>query len=129
MELKKLSNQELLGRLDKLVRTERKLTHVILSHINEVDSRRLQAARLLRKNPEITEKLEEGTLNLTQLTQVQKCLRQEQQLGGVVSPDQTLQILEQIENKSSYETKMKKIICEFCVGRITCLRRSGGGCE
>lgn len=133
MELKKLSNQELLGRLDKLVRTERKLTHAILSHINEVESRRLyaelgfdsmfkylthhcgygedsayrrlQAARLLRKNPEIAEKLEEGTLNLTQLTQVQKCLRQEQQSGGMVSPEQTLQILEQIENKSSYETK------------------------
>ncbi|MBS1969800.1 MAG: HNH endonuclease [Bdellovibrionales bacterium] len=140
MELKKISNQELLSRLDKLVRTERKLTHVILCHINEVESRRLyaemgfdsmfkyltshcgygedsayrrlQAARLLKKTPEIAEKLQEGTLNLTQLTQVQKCIRQEQQSGGMVSSAQTLQILEQIENKSAFETK-KVLALEF----------------
>lgn len=140
MEIKKLTNQELLHRLDKLVRTERKLTHVILCHINEVESRRLyaelgfdsmfkylthhcgygedsayrrlQAARLLKKTPEIAEKLEQGALNLTQLTQVQKCIRQEQQSGGIVGPEQTLQILEQIENKSSYETK-KVLALEF----------------
>jgi hypothetical protein len=140
MELKQISNQELLSRLDKLVRTERKLTHVILAHINEVESRRLyaelgfdsmfkyltshcgygedsayrrlQAARLLKKAPEIAEKIEQGALNLTQLTQVQKCLRQEQQSGSVVSADQTLQILEQIQNKSSYETK-KVLALEF----------------
>ena len=140
MELKRISNQDLLGRLHKLVRTERKLTHVILCHINEVESRRLyaelgfdsmfryltshcgygedsayrrlQAARLLKKNPEIAEKIEQGALNLTQLTQVQKCLRQEQQAAGMVSSDQTLQILEQIENKSSYETK-KVLALEF----------------
>lgn len=140
MNLKHLSNQELLSRLEKLVRSERKLTHVILVHINEVEARRLyaelgfdsmfkyltqycgygedsayrrlQAARLLKKAPEIAEKLEEGTLNLTQLTQVQKCLRQEQQSGSLVSPEQTLQILEQIENKSAYETK-KVLALEF----------------
>src|SRR5437868_2102259 len=133
MELKNISNKDLLESLDKLVRTERKLTHAILCHINEVESRRLyaelgfdsmfkylashcgygedsayrrlQAARLLKKNPGIAEKIEQGTLNLTQLTQVQKCLRQEQQAGSIVSSNQTLQILEQIENKSSYETK------------------------
>lgn len=43
MELSKISNQELLGRLEKLVLTERKITHVILCHINEVESRRLYA--------------------------------------------------------------------------------------
>lgn len=43
MELKNISNQDLMSRLDKLVRTERKLTHAILVHINEVESRRLYA--------------------------------------------------------------------------------------
>lgn len=140
MELTKISDQELLGRMDKLVRTERKITHVILCHINEVDARRLyaelgfesmfkyltghcgygedsayrrlQAAKVLRKAPEIAEKLEDGSLNLTQLTQVQKCLRQESKSGKVVDSHQTLQILEQIENKSSYETK-KVLAVEF----------------
>lgn len=140
MELSKISNQELLGRMDKLVRTERKITHLILCHINEVEARRLyaelgfgsmfkyltnhcgygedsayrrlQAARLLKKAPEIAVKLEEGALNLTQLTQVQKCLKQESKAGNIIEPLQTLQILDQIQNKSSYETK-KVLAVEF----------------
>ncbi|MFS4458011.1 HNH endonuclease [Bdellovibrio sp. HCB2-146] len=140
MELSKISNQELLGRMDKLVRTERKITHVILCHINEVDARRLyadlgfesmfkyltehcgygedsayrrlQAAKVLRKAPEIAEKLEDGSLNLTQLTQVQKCIKQESKAGNSIDSVQTLQILEQIQNKSSYETK-KVLAVEF----------------
>ena len=140
MELSKISNQELLGRMDRLVRTERKMTHVILCHINEVESRRLyaelgfdsmfkyltrhcgygedsayrrlQAARLLKRSPEVAEKIEQGSLNLTQLTQVQKCLKQEKKSGGTVGAAQTLQILEQIENKSSFETK-KVLAVEF----------------
>lgn len=140
VELKNLSNQDLLIRLDKLVHSERKLTHVILCHINEVETRRLyadlgfdsmfkyltrhcgygddsayrrlQAARLLRKNPEVAEKLEQGTLNLTQLTQVQKCLKQESKEGVFVSPQETLNILQKIENRSNFETK-KVLAVEF----------------
>ncbi|MBK9322056.1 MAG: hypothetical protein IPM97_03695 [Bdellovibrionaceae bacterium] len=41
MDFKKISNEELNLRLEKLARSERKLTHVILLHINEVDSRDL----------------------------------------------------------------------------------------
>lgn len=133
MQFAEVSNQELLSRLDRLVQSERKMTHMILCHINEVESRRLyaelgfdsmfkyltrhcgygedsayrrlQAARLLKKTPEIAEKIEHGALNLTQLTQVQKCLNQEKRNGSLVEAHQTLQILEQIEKKSSYETK------------------------
>ena len=140
MELTKISNHELLNRMEKLVQSERKLTHVILCHINEVESRRLyaelgfdsmfkyltrhcgygedsayrrlQAARLLKKTPEVAQKLENGTLNLTQLTQVQKCLKQEIKVGVSIGSEQTLQILEQIENKSSFETK-KVLAVEF----------------
>jgi hypothetical protein len=140
MELSKISNQELLGRMDKLVRTERKITHLVLNHINEVETRRLyaelgfdsmfsyltgrcgygedsayrrlQGARLLKKTPEIAEKLKEGSLNLTQLTQIQKCLKQESKVGNLIEPQQTLQILERIQNKSSYETK-KVLAVEF----------------
>lgn len=140
MELNKISNQDLLNRLDKLVQTERKITHMILNHINEVESRRLyaelgfdsmfkylthhcgygedsayrrlQAARLLKKTPEIAEKIEDGSLNLTQLTQLQKCIKQEKKNGGTVNTQQTLQILTQIKNKTSSETK-KVLALEF----------------
>ncbi|WP_374077458.1 HNH endonuclease [Bdellovibrio bacteriovorus] len=112
---------------------ERKITHLILCHINEVESRRLyadlgfdsmykyltqqlgygedsayrrlQAARLLKQVPAVAEKLEEGTLNLTQLTQVQKCLKQEIKLGHKIDLQQTTQILDEIQNKYGSETQ------------------------
>lgn len=132
MDLSKISNSELIVRLEKLTRTERKITHVILCHINEVESRRiyadlgfdsmykyltqqlgygedsayrrLQAARLLKQAPQVAEKLENGSLNLTQLTQVQKCLKQEVKEGRRVDLKLTHQVLEKIENKTSFET-------------------------
>ncbi|WP_373999168.1 HNH endonuclease [Bdellovibrio bacteriovorus] len=132
MDLSKISNSELIVRLEKLTRTERKITHVILCHINEVESRRiyadlgfdsmykyltqqlgygedsayrrLQAARLLKQAPQVAEKLENGSLNLTQLTQVQKCLKQEIKEGRKVDLKLTQQVLEKIENKTSFET-------------------------
>jgi hypothetical protein len=103
MNLTKISNQEIIHRLDKLVKSERKITHLILWHINEFEMRslfrgmgyentfkylvehchyseasayrRLNAARLLRKVPEFSEKVESGSLNLTQLSQVQSALK------------------------------------------------------
>ncbi|MEK2644273.1 HNH endonuclease [Bdellovibrio sp. BCCA] len=140
MDLSKVTNSELLVRLEKLVRTERKITHLILCHINEVEARRLyaelgfdsmfkyltkhlgygedsayrrlQAARVLKQVPTVAEKLEEGSLNLTQLTQVQKCIKQEIKLGNKVDIHQTTQILEEIQNKSSFETQ-KYLAQEF----------------
>lgn len=140
MDLSKIPNAELLNRLEKLLRTERKITHLILCHINEVESRRLyadlgfdsmykyltrhlgysedsayrrlQAARLLKQVPAVAEKLEEGTLNLTQLTQVQKCIKQEVKLGHKIDINQTTQILEEVQNKSGYETQ-KYLAHEF----------------
>nr|WP_295901349.1 HNH endonuclease signature motif containing protein [uncultured Bdellovibrio sp.] len=133
MDLSKVTNSELLVRLEKLVRTERKITHLILCHINAVESRRLyaelgfdsmfkyltkhlgygedsayrrlQAARVLKQVPAVAEKLEEGSLNLTQLTQVQKCIKQEIKLGNKVDSHQATLILEEIQNKSSFETQ------------------------
>lgn len=140
MDLSKISNHDLLGRLEKLVRTERKITHLILCHINEFEIRklyaemgfdsmfkyltqhlgygedsayrRLQAARLLKAVPQVAEKIENGSLNLTQLTQVQKCIRLESKSGNQIALEQTLQILEQIQDKSSFETQ-KVLAVEF----------------
>lgn len=143
MIISALSNEELSSRLEKLAHSERKITHLVLIHINEMESRRLyaelgyesmfrymtrhlkysedaayrrlSAARLLKKSPEIAERLENGSLNLTQLAQVQSAIRQDAKCnpkdsntvaGGIP------QILDKIENKSSFETK-KALALEF----------------
>ncbi|WP_413587302.1 HNH endonuclease [Bdellovibrio sp. HCB274] len=136
MNLTEVSNTELLGRLEKLAQSERKITHLILMHINEMEGRRLyaelgydsmfryltrhlkysddaayrrlSAARLLKQAPEISEKIENGSLTLTQLTQVQSAIRMESKIAisqGLSASASLPQILEKIENKSTYETK------------------------
>lgn len=142
MNLSQLANSELLLRLEKLSRTERKITHLILWHILEVENRklyadrgfascfeyltkglgysegsayrRLQSARLLKAVPEklsatIAVKLEQGSLNLSQLTQVQKCLKNDKKLNkqkGSIQPlINTIQVLELIENQNTFETQ------------------------
>jgi hypothetical protein len=140
MDFTKLSNEMLLERTERLVRSERKITHLVLWHINEVECRRLfadlgfssmykyltqhfgygesaayerlHASRLLKNIPELSEKIENGTLNLTQMVQVQKCIREEAKSGNKVSLGETLQVLEQIENLTTYETK-KVLAVEF----------------
>lgn len=141
MLLTQISNQELISRMEKLVRTERKITHLVLLHIVEIEDRklyaklgfdgmysyltkglgysessayrRLQSARLLRKVPEIAVKIEEGKLNLSQLTQVQKSLREQTPSGSqALTSSATLAVLEKIENKSAFETE-KVLASEF----------------
>jgi hypothetical protein len=147
MDLKNISNQDLIQRLEKLTRTERKITHVILLHINEVEARRLyaglgfeslyayltkgllysesaayrrlQAARLLKTVPEVAEQIESGALNLSQLTQVQKCLKEEQQKGRKLTPENIQDILNKLENKSNFESE-KILATQFNHAVITC---------
>lgn len=103
--IKKLTNSELNTNILSLVKSERKITHQVLLYINEIELRRLylidecnsmfdflvkklsysesaayrrlSAARLLKQVPEISDKLESGSLNLTQLSQLQSALKQE----------------------------------------------------
>ncbi len=140
MNLQNISDQDLVLRLEKLTRTERKITHVILLHINEVDSRqlyaglgfeslyayltkglfysesaayrRLQAARLLKTMPEVAEKIESGALNLSQLTQVQKCLKEENKKGLKVGTEKVQEILNTLQHKSILESE-KILAFEF----------------
>lgn len=133
MELENISNDELIFRIQKLVRTERKVMHLVLLHIAEIETRklyaelgfdsmytyltqglgysessayrRLKSARLLKQIPEVSEKIEDGSLNLSQLTQVQKCLNYKKQNGEKLSRETTLDVLNKIENKNSFETQ------------------------
>lgn len=140
MDLSKLTDTVLLERTAGLVLSERKITHLILWHINEVETRRLfsvigfssmmdylveylkynsssayerfQASRLLRRIPQLAEKLEEGSLNLTQLVQVNVCINKEAKSGNDVSLEQTVQIFENIESLNKFETQ-KALAIEF----------------
>ncbi len=147
MNLKQISDNELIVRLKKLTQTERKITHLVLLHIAEIEDRmifaelgydgmfsylvkefgysqgsayrRLHSARLLRKVPAIAEKLESGSLNLTQLSQVQKAIREEisenkelKKLGNDYVQAKALEVLKKIENQNSFETQ-KTLAIEF----------------
>ncbi|WP_413944163.1 HNH endonuclease [Bdellovibrio sp. HCB-162] len=140
MELKNISNNELVQRLEKLVRTERKITHLVLLHIAEIEDRkiyaergydgmysyltrglgysegsayrRLHSARLLKQVPAVAEKIENGSLNLTQLTQVQKHLKEDLRAGNKPSPERTEKILEGLQYKNTFETQ-KTLAVEF----------------
>lgn len=131
--LKKISNGELISRIEKLARAERKITHLVLLHIIEIEQRklfadlgfdgmyayltkglgysdgaahrRLQSARLLKRVPEIAVKIENGSLNLSQLTQVQKCLKESKKKGESISTHETLDLLGKLENKNTFETQ------------------------
>jgi len=133
IKLSALSKAELLSRFNKLVRTERKITHLVLLYIAEIETRkiyadlgfdgmyayltrglgysegsayrRLQSARLLKQVPRVAEMIEAGSLNLSQLTQVQKCLKESAKNGESISVEQTLEVLTKLENKNSFETQ------------------------
>lgn len=140
MNLKNISNEELTQRLEKLVRSERKITHLVLLHIIKIEERkiyaemgfdgmytyltrglgyseasayrRLQAARLLKQVPSVADKIESGALNLSQLTQVQKCLKEDAKIGVDTSIKRTEEILESLQHKNTFETQ-KTLAVEF----------------
>lgn len=140
MNLQSLTNDSLLDRTEHLCKSERKITHLILWHINEIESRglfaekgyssmfkfltkhlgygegaaweRLHASRLLKKIPVLQEKIETGTLNLTQIANVQKCLNKEARSGNVLSIGEAVQVLSQIEELNGFETQ-KVLAVEF----------------
>jgi hypothetical protein len=129
-----MTNQEIENKLAILVKSERKITNEILILIREGENRRLyieagfssthewlikkygysqsaanrriQASRLLSAVPEISEKLNEGTVNLTTLTQVQSTIRREEKRSGQrVSREVKRQLVKKIEGKSAEQTQ------------------------
>lgn len=135
MALKTLSNLELVQRLDKLVRTERKITHLVLECIAEIDHRkiylqkaysslyeylikefgyspsaalrRIESARLLREVPEMAKKIENGVLNLSQLSKVQQAIRTVQKTEQrKISLPEKRDLLLKIENTTQENTEL-----------------------
>lgn len=134
MKLNHLSDQSLHSHLIQLAQKERELLAQILWHLREVDrrklycdykcgslyeyclrvlkysegqaSRRVNASRLLKEVPEIIEKIEAGTLNLTQINQVNQFFNDEEIQG----PVKKKKIIELIEGKTTRESE--KILWE-----------------
>ncbi len=147
-----LSNEQLLAQTKKLIQSERKITHLILQHINEIEDRkihlslgydgmysyltrglgysesaayrRIQSARLLRKAPELSEKIQNGSLNLSQMTVLNKSLAHfEKNLNSNTTQssyqdvdqkfethqsavlNKLCQVAAQIEHKNTFETE------------------------
>jgi hypothetical protein len=128
-KLKQLSADDLLSRLQKLVQTERKITHAVVECINEIDlrklhlargysslfdfltlslgytpasaQRRIDGARLLRQIPEVAGKLESGEINLSQVSLLQKSIRQFQATTSQkVTVSYKKELLDKIANQS-----------------------------
>ena len=134
MNLKHLSDAELLSGVRRLRGDERKLDRQIVEHICEIESRRLyaeigypniiewlvkdlgysessayrrmMAARAIRAVPEAAVKIEDGRLNLVTLAKVQSAIRsEERRTGERVSLETRSTIIAQTENKTLRETE------------------------
>lgn len=139
MNLKALSNESLESRLSKLVKTERKITHLVLQCLAEIDRRKLyldkaypslfeylvraqgyspsaamrrvDGARLLRQLPEVAEKIESGALNLSQVSLIQKADREVKRETKLAIPiEEKRELLAKIENQS--QVRSEKIIAQ-----------------
>ncbi len=130
----KLSNQELESQLKQLVQRERQLLHIILQHINEFATRklyleraysslyeyltkelgysgsaamrRIEAARLLRDVPVVAQKIQEGTLNLSQIGELSRSIKEKESTTGLkVTELQKEELVARIVGKTTMETQ------------------------
>ncbi len=118
----------LLTQTKNLASEERRITTEVLSHLREVERRRLYAARgfpslfaycvqelkysessaqrriasmrLLREMPQIEEQIQTGELTLSVISQAQTFFKNEN-----LSPEKKVEVLEKLENKSSREAQ------------------------
>lgn len=135
MNLKTLNDHSLHRRLLGLVREERELLTRVLDHLAEVERRRLfsdfscsslfdyvvyelgysedqahrriQAMRLIKSVPEVKEKLNRGSLSLTNAAKAQSLFRKTDQSSTVKRMDKAnkLSVLKTIEGKSTREAE------------------------
>ncbi len=132
--LKTLDNPSLLKSTHISVQEERKLTALVIRHLEEVDRRklylkrgygsliefcikelkysessayrRISAMRVVRSIPKIEDKIKTGGLSLSVLSQAQTFIRNEEKSKGQpMSSESKAFLLQQLENKSSRESQ------------------------
>lgn len=135
MVLRKLKNLDLHEKMKSLLKNERTLIHEVLLHIVEVDrrklflemaypslyeylvdgigyssasaQRRIDAARIMAQVPELGDKIEAGSISLSQLGQVQKAFRQVRKISpSPVTLEEKKKLISKIEDKSFKETEL-----------------------
>lgn len=135
--LNKLTNVELLSKTKEIASQERKIQVELLWHLLEIQKRklyleigfpslyeyvvkelgyghgaayrRIQSMRLLESVPDVAEKIEEGSINLSTASQIQNFIKSEKKNGGNVSYKQRVDMLNAIENKSAREVEQHLI--------------------
>jgi hypothetical protein len=134
MNLHNLSNEILETRFKRLIKTERKITHLVLQCIAEIDRRklylqkaypslfeflvqnhgyspsaamrRIDGARLLQQIPEVVEKLESGSVNLSQVALLQWADRElKREMGATIPVEIKRELLAKIENQTQLKTE------------------------
>lgn len=133
MNFKYVHDQEILAQLSQLVKNERELLTQILHHLREVEKRklfsdlgyqslfeyavkelkysegqagrRIQAMRLLKELPQIEEKIQDGSLSLTHISQAQSYFREKSKANEVLSKMDKAEVLQKIQNTSSRESE------------------------
>jgi hypothetical protein len=133
MNLTTVSNDELLKSLRNLVEQERAILTDILQHLLEVENRRLHlkegypslyqyavealhyseaqafrrisAMRLLKEIPELKTSIEDGTIQLTHLTQAQQYFKHKAKESESLTKDVKVELLDSLKNKTTRETE------------------------
>ena len=134
-EIQKLSNSELTQKIKLLKFREQAIREESVWHIAEVDKRKLylemaysslfdyltqeigysagsaqrrvDAARLIQRIPEVSEKIKSGELSLVQISKVQRVQRQVKKEKGLSVPlAEQKEILEKIRNKNLLQTEL-----------------------
>ncbi len=132
MDLKKVSDKDLLSSVERLVSREREVLMDILHHLREIERRRLysdlrqpslfaycvnvlkysnaqadrriKAMRLIKELPQIEKKISNGDLSLTNVAKAKEFFRLEEK-NIALTPDQKLEVLQGLENKSTREAE------------------------
>ena len=138
MNFHHLSHNDLIANFSALVQKERQITAQVLACIAEIDRRKLylekgfrslfdflvrdygyspgaamrrvDGARLLRELPDVKEKIERGTLTLSQANQIQRAAREMKKAERALSTKEKQELIVQVEHASKKETE--KIIAE-----------------
>jgi hypothetical protein len=132
MDLRRISDQELLANTKNLVAREREVLLEVLHHLREIERRRLysdlkqaslfdycinvlkysnaqadrriKAMRAIKELPQIEEKISSGALSLTNVAKAQEFFRQEAKTT-VLGSKEKLAVFENLENKSTREAE------------------------
>ncbi|MFS4460405.1 HNH endonuclease [Bdellovibrio sp. HCB2-146] len=137
LNVKRISDELLVTQVKYLVQKERETTVVILRHLREMDvrklyinydcssmykycikhlkytesqtQRRLSAARLLTELPELEQRVQDGDLSLTNLSNIQSFVRAESAANCPLDKTAKLELVASLENKSTRQVQKELI--------------------